>query len=273
MTPSAALEVHPDPATAGDALALRLLDGIRAARATGRRYLLGCPGGRSATAVYAGLARRIAADHIPIDHVVIVMMDEYVEQTSGSSVAVPATAAHSCRRFGRIEIVERLNAGSPAPISADQLWLPDVQRPRDYDAAIEAAGGIDHFILASGSGDGHVAFNGPGSSRASRTRVVELAEQTRRDNLRTFPSFGGLDDVPSHGITVGIATITELSAAATLVVHGAEKLTALARILAADDYDPDWPATVVHACQRATVLTDVPTLEQAEQGRSVTART
>ena len=263
MTEPAALEVFQDPVQAAVALARRILDGVQRARTESRRYLLGCPGGRSAAEVYAALAQQVARDEIPLDHLVIVMMDEYVLQQGSSPRPVADDLPHSCRRFGRVEIVQRLNAGTPAPIPDDQFWVPDPACPADYERLIVDAGGIDHFILASGSGDGHVAFNGPGSGRDSRTRVVELAEQTRRDNLRTFPSFAGLDAVPRHGVTVGIATIVEQSAAATLVIHGAEKRQALARILAVDDYDPTWPASVVHACRQATVLTDVSTLENA----------
>lgn len=265
MTVPATLEIRVDPATAGAALAERIVEGLLAARATGRRYLLGCPGGRSAAEVYHALARRVARQNLPLDQLVIVMMDEYVVGPPSSRQAVADRLPHSCRRFGRVEILQRLNAGASVPIPEDQLWVPDPACPEAYDAALTAAGGLDHFILASGSGDGHVAFNPPGSARDSRTRVVELAEQTRRDNLLTFPTFGGLEDVPTHGVSVGIATIVEQSAAATLIVHGQEKSRALNRILAVDDYDPLWPASVVHACRQATVLTDETTARQARQ--------
>lgn len=263
MTVPATLEIRADPATAGAALAERVIEGLLAARAAGRHYLLGCPGGRSAADVYEALARLVARQKLPLDHLVIVMMDEYVLGPAGSRQAVSDRLPHSCRRFGRVEILQRLNAGASVPIPEDQLWVPDPGSPDAYDAALTAAGGLDHFILASGSGDGHVAFNPPGSARDSHTRVVELAEQTRRDNQLTFPTFRGLADVPTHGVSVGIATIVEQSAAVTLVIHGEEKTKALSRILAVDDYDPSWPASVVHACRRATVLTDETTADRA----------
>ncbi len=272
MTGAAELEVHPGPEQAASSLADEVVSGVRAARSGGRRYLLGCPGGRSAAGFYTALADRIAAERVPIDHLVIVMMDEYVTVTDGVPHPVAADLAHSCRRFGRIEILEALNAGTDAPIPAEQLWVPDPQQPGRYDAEIAGAGGIDHFLLASGSGDGHVAFNPPGSPRDSRTRVIELAEQTRRDNLRTFPTFGGLADVPRHGVSVGIGTIIEQSAAATLIVHGPEKTAALARVLAVADYDPSWPASVVHACRQSRILTDADTLARAGRPAAGTAR-
>ncbi|RZI80073.1 MAG: glucosamine-6-phosphate deaminase, partial [Microbacterium sp.] len=73
----------------------------------------------------------------------------------------------------------------------------------DYEAAIEAAGGVDVQILGIGT-SGHIGFNEPGSSFASRTRVKTLIEQTRADNARFFDS---IDDVPVHCITQGLGTI------------------------------------------------------------------
>ena len=81
--------------------------------------------------------------------------------------------------------------------------MPDPADPEEYDKRIADVGGIDLFLLASGTSDGHVAFNPAGTPVGTRTRVVGLTEQTRRDNLTTFPTFGGLDEVPLYGVTVG----------------------------------------------------------------------
>ncbi len=88
------------------------------------------------------------------------------------------------------------------------------------------------------------------------SRVVELTEPTRRDNLQTFPTFGDLDDVPRYGVTVGIATIRELSRAAIMIVTGSHKQTAARRLAAADTYDPEWPATVLSDCAAPMLLAD-----------------
>ncbi len=73
-----------------------------------------------------------------------------------------------------------------------------------YEAAIAEAGGIDLQILGIGT-DGHIGFNEPGSSLASRTRIKTLTRQTRIDNARFFG--GDLDAVPTHCLTQGLATI------------------------------------------------------------------
>ena len=98
-------------------------------------------------------------------------------------------------------------------------------------------------------------MNGPGSARDSRTRVVELAESTRRDNLATFPQFASLDEVPTHGVTVGLATIAD-ARALRLVLHGADKRAATARLLALDRFDPTWPVSIVHDHPDAQILVD-----------------
>jgi len=76
---------------------------------------------------------------------------------------------------------------------------------RQYEDAIRPAGGIDLQVLGIGT-DGHIGFNEPTSSLASRTRLKTLTAQTRSDNAR---SFGGDDRVPHHVITMGIGTILE----------------------------------------------------------------
>jgi glucosamine-6-phosphate deaminase len=86
--------------------------------------------------------------------------------------------------------------------------------------------------------------------------VVELTEPTRRDNLQTFPTFRGLDQVPRHGVTVGIATIRELSRAAIMIITGGHKQTAARRLAAATSYDPSWPATVLSDCVSPMLLAD-----------------
>ena len=226
-----------------------------AARMAGRdRFLLGCPGGRSPKPVYAALARKTGLD---LSRLIIVMMDDYLTTEGGALTHVDGAAHYSCRRFARAEIQAVLNAGRRAThrIPDAQVWFPDPADPGDYDARIQTAGGIDFFLLASGASDGHVAFNPVGSRADSQTRIVELTEETRRDNLMTFPDFPGLDAVPRHGVTVGIATIAAARATG-MVVWGAGKRLAFRHLSAATGYDPAWPATVWAACPDATLYAD-----------------
>jgi len=218
----------------GEALADEIL--ARYERSEGA-FLLGCPGGRSLRTTYAALAARGAA----LDRLAVVTMDEYM--------GAPAAAHYSVRRFAFEEIAR------PLGIEPEQVWLPEPAFPDAYDDRIAAAGGIDLFLLASGASDGHVAFLPPGAPRDGRTSVLAIAESTRRDNLVTFPEFGALDEVPSHGVSVGLATIAA-ARALRLVLHGADKRSAAARLLALDGFDPSWPASIVHAHPDAEIWLD-----------------
>jgi glucosamine-6-phosphate deaminase len=200
--------------------------------------LLGCPGGRSLVSTY----RALAASGADLSRTTIVMMDEYVP-------VPPASAHYSCRGFALREIAR------PLRIPEENVWLPDPDDPGAYDERIAAAGGIDLFLLASGASDGHVAFLPPGSPLDRGTTVVRLAESTRRDNVATFPEFSSADDVPEHGVSVGLGTIRK-ARRVRMVVHGAHKRGAASRVRALDRFDPEWPASIVHACADAEILLD-----------------
>lgn len=255
--PAAPLRVLPTPEAVGDDLARRVLDAAERARARGDRFLLGCPTGRTPRPVFAAMARRLTETRQDLRHLVFVMMDEYLVPGPAGLTYAPADRPWSCHHFARSEIVGPLGAALPADRrpAADAVWFPDPADPAAYDRRVADAGGVDFFLLASGASDGHVAFNPPGSPRESRTRVIPLSESTRRDNLETFPAFGTLDAVPGHGVSVGVATIAE-SRAAAMVLLGAGKRHTLARIRAAERYEPEWPATLIHECAGAEIVAD-----------------
>jgi glucosamine-6-phosphate deaminase len=222
--------VFPDPEALGAALAADVAE-----RVDGRAFVLGCPGGRSLLTTYRALART-GAD---FSRLVVVMMDEYLP-------VPPTDAPHSSRGFAERELV------GPHGLRGDQVWLPDPERPYEYDERIARARGIDLFLLASGASDGHVAFIAPGSDPDAGTAVVALAETTRADNRATFPE---LKDVPREGVSVGLGTIRK-ARALRLVLHGREKRAAAARLLERDQVDPEWPATIVHDHDDAEIWLD-----------------
>ena len=94
---------------------------------------------------------------------------------------------------------------------------------RAYEEKIRASGGIDLQLLGIGT-DGHIGFNEPTSSLASRTRIKTLTSRTRRDNARFF---GSEEDVPFHVITMGIGTILE-TRKLVLLATGKNKAQAVA---------------------------------------------
>lgn len=251
-------QIFADSDRLGQYLATKLLAGIAAANAAGRRYLLGCPSGRTPKPVYAQMAAQLAARPQDLSTLVLAMMDEYVVSSlDGEPANAPDDAHFSCHRFARADIAELLNAPlhKDWQLPLDNIWFPDPAAPQAYDERIAEAGGVDYFILASGAGDGHVAFNPPGSAIDSGSRVVLLAEQTRRDNLLTFPDFRDVSEVPRQGVSVGVGTIAAAKAAGMLLI-GPGKREAFRRITAAAGYEPDWPATVIHLVAEPEILAD-----------------
>ncbi|MGB4186710.1 MAG: 6-phosphogluconolactonase, partial [Limnochordia bacterium] len=100
-----------------------------------------------------------------------------------------------------------------------------------YEEQIAAAGGIDIQVLGIG-GDGHWGFNEPGSSLASRTRVVALTQKTLDDNYESFYKKAGFtrDQMPKFAITMGIGTILE-ARSAIMLANGAHKAEIVAKAI------------------------------------------
>lgn len=95
---------------------------------------------------------------------------------------------------------------------------PDLEC-RIYEKMIEKAGGIDLQVLGLGI-NGHIGFNEPGSEGDSRTRMIELTQETREANMKYFDD--NLEKVPTHGLTMGIGTILE-AREIVMIVTGEKK--------------------------------------------------
>ena len=108
--------------------------------------------------------------------------------------------------------------------------------------------GIDLCILGIGS-NGHIAFNEPGSSFKSRTRVVDLSEQTIKDNSKHFDS---INDIPKQAITMGLGTIME-SKKIILIANGKHKLNIL-KVAMNGEVTEDVPASILQKHNDAEVF-------------------
>ncbi|HEY0246859.1 MAG TPA: 6-phosphogluconolactonase [Gryllotalpicola sp.] len=253
--------IFPTADAIGHAVASEIVIGLVEATAAGRPYVLGAPSGRTPRSTYRALADLLQGrTDVDVTRLQLVMMDDYVVREPGRRAfsRVRPELPYSCERFAREEILAPLAAvPGRTGVPERNLHLPDPADPAAYDELIAGLGGVDLFILATGASDGHVAFNPPGSAAASLTRVVELSEQTRRDNMLTFaPHFRRLEDVPRHGVTVGIETIRRHTRRAAMLAIGAGKQKAAAVIAAAEAYSPDWPATIVSECENPSLYLD-----------------
>ena len=139
---------------------------------------------------------------------------------------------YSYHSYMRKNLFDRVN------IYPDNCHFPF--RPAlSFEDKIDASKGIDLCILGIGS-NGHIAFNEPGSAFDSRTRVVELTEQTIQDNSKYFDS---VDDVPKQAITMGLRTIME-SKKIVLMVNGKHKLNIL-NVAMNGEVTEDVPASIL----------------------------
>ena len=120
---------------------------------------------------------------------------------------------------------------------------------RRYEAAVREAGGIDLCVLGIGR-NGHIGFNEPGALFGSRTRVVRLAESTRRVNAADFEA----DRAPERAITVGMATIFE-AREVLLLASGANKSEAVAAAVEGE-VSEEVPASMLGRHPDATLLLD-----------------
>ncbi|MCP2262931.1 glucosamine-6-phosphate deaminase [Promicromonospora thailandica] len=204
--------------------------------------VLGLATGSSPLAVYDELARR-HKDGLSFSRARAFMLDEYV--------GLPADHPERYRNVIEKEIASRVDFAPGAVQGPDGLADDLAAACAGYEAAIADAGGVDLQILGIGT-DGHIAFNEPGSSLASRTRIKTLTRQTREDNARFFG--GSVDDVPRHCLTQGLATIME-ARHLVLLASGRAKAEAVHQLVEGP-VSAMWPATIMQLHPHATVLVD-----------------
>jgi len=121
---------------------------------------------------------------------------------------------------------------------------------QEYEKMITDAGGIDLQVLGIG-GDGHIAFNEPGSSLGSRTRVKTLTQETIEDNARFFES---IDEVPKYAITMGVGTIMEAKIC-LLLANGTKKADVLAQAVEGP-ITAEVTASVMQLHRQALIIVD-----------------
>ncbi|MEE1928255.1 glucosamine-6-phosphate deaminase [Streptomyces sp. TRM 70351] len=230
--------IVPDAAAGGELVATAMADLL------GRKpdALLGVATGSTPLPVYRALAARVRAGEADVSRARICQLDEYV--------GLPAGHPESYRSVVLREVVEPLGL-SPDSFMGPDGGAEDVPAAcAAYDRALAEAGGVDLQLLGIGT-DGHIGFNEPCSSLASRTRIKTLTEQTRQDNARFFD---GIDDVPHHVITQGIGTILE-ARHLVLLATGEAKAEAVA-LAVEGPVAAVVPASALQLHPHATVVVD-----------------
>jgi glucosamine-6-phosphate deaminase len=205
--------------------------------------VLGLATGSSPLALYNELALRYAAGQVSFAQAKAFMLDEYV--------GLPAEHPERYRNVIEREIAARVDFAPGAVQGPDGLATDLPAACRAYDQAIRDAGGVDLQILGIGS-DGHIAFNEPGSSLASRTRLKTLTRQTIADNARFFG--GDPAAVPRHVLTQGLGTIMEAKHL-VLMALGRHKAEAIHHMVEGG-VSAMWPGSLLQFHPHVTVLVD-----------------
>jgi len=222
------------------------------------KLVLGCPGGRSLKKTYYYLGILSFKLKISLDKLTIIMMDEYVVKRKNKYFLANPKSHYSCVRFSKNVIKKLLNykKNKINSLKNNNILFPSVNYPNNYDKIIKNLGGIDIFLLASGSSDGHVAFNNEYSTANQITHITKLSISTRSDNMKTFSQFNNLSEVPKFGLTVGLKTISSLSKSAILVMTGKEKHTAFEKISSLNKFNKSWPASIIYSCKNKKIYID-----------------
>lgn len=152
-----------------------------------------------------------------------------------ATLAASGASFEKAAAFNACEYVGEAAQGAQSQRAVMQALLYDktpfaaVHTPEadaDYDAEIQAAGGLDLVLLGIGE-RGHVAFDEPGASFGSRTCVTKLADVTR---AAIADAFGGVEQTPTQGVTMGIGTILDAKTI-LLVATGKDKANAVQKTL------------------------------------------
>ena len=184
-----------------------------------RPFVLGCPTGSWPVITYKRLVELYTAGKVSFKHVVTFNMDEYV--------GLPREHPESYHSFMWENLFRHVDI-QPQNVHILDGNAPDLDAEcKRYEKQIAEAGGIELFLAGIGP-DGHIAFNEPGSSLSSRTRVKTLAQETVVANARFFG--GELSAVPRMALTVGVATVLDAKEV-LVIITGTHKAYALAKCI------------------------------------------
>lgn len=206
-------------------------------------FVLGLPTGSTPLGVYRELVKLHKEGRLSFRNVVTFNMDEY----AGLPEDHPQSYHYFMQEnlFGHVDIrMENINIpDGNAKDLQKECW--------EYEQKIKQAGGIDLFLGGIGE-DGHIAFNEPGSSLSSRTRVKTLTQDTRAINARFFD--GKVDQVPKTALTVGVGTVMDAHEV-IILVSGIKKARAL-RMMVEEGVNHMWTSSMLQLHPHGIVVCD-----------------
>ena len=204
--------------------------------------VLGLATGGTPVGMYRELIRMHREEGLDFSRVRTFNLDEYV--------GLPPDHPQSYRYFMDKNLFDHINIDKSNTQVPDGMASDLEAHCAEYEERIRAAGGIDLQLLGIGS-NGHIAFNEPGSPFDSRTRVVELAESTIRDNARFFDR---PEDVPRKAVSMGLGTIME-AREIVLLASGENKADAVAKAVEGPVTE-EVPASILQRHPNVTFVID-----------------
>ncbi len=237
-------------ANVGQWAARHIVDRINAFQPTADKpFILGLPTGSTPLEAYKALIEMHKSGQVSFKHVVTFNMDEYV----GLPTEHPEsyyTFMYS-NFFNHVDIphenINLLNGNAP-DIDAEC---------HRYEEKIKSYGKINLFMGGVGN-DGHIAFNEPGSSLASRTRIKTLTQETRRANSRFFDN--DIEQVPRYALTVGVGTLLDAEEVMILVI-GHNKALAL-QAAVEGNVNHMWTISCLQLHAKAIMVCDEPSTSE-----------
>ncbi|MBM4167704.1 MAG: glucosamine-6-phosphate deaminase [Ignavibacteria bacterium] len=212
--------IHPDYTTLSKWTAYYIAQKIKSSNPTPeKKFVLGLPTGSSPIGTYRELVKLCQEGKVSFKNVVTFNMDEYV--------GLPEDHPESYHYFMWHHLFSHVDIPKENVHILDGNAKDLEKECHDYEEAIRRAGGIDLFLGGIGA-DGHIAFNEPGSSLSSRTRIKTLTYDTRVANSRFFGN--DPNKVPKTALTVGVATVMD-AREVVIIINGIAKARALQKVV------------------------------------------
>ena len=217
---------------------------INHAKATAQKsYVLGLPTGSSPIGTYKELVNLHKQGKVSFENVVTFNMDEYV--------GIAEDHPQSYHYFMHYHLFDHVDI-KPENINILNGNAPDLQAEcESYEEKIKAVGGIDLFLGGIGP-DGHIAFNEPGSSLASRTRIKTLTYDTIIANSRFFDN--DVNKVPKTVLTVGVGTLMD-ARKLLIIISGYRKARALQKVVE-EGVNHMWTVSMLQLHRKGMIVCD-----------------
>ncbi|MDF7670577.1 glucosamine-6-phosphate deaminase [Orbaceae bacterium ESL0721] len=213
-----------------------------------RPFLLGLPTGSSPLVMYQQLIKQYQAGNVSFKHVVTFNMDEYV--------GIPEDYPQSYHRFMYDNFFNHVDIDKKNINILDGNATDIEAECQKYENKIRSYGKINIFVGGVGQ-DGHIAFNEPGSSLASRTRIKTLTMDTRIANSRFFDN--DVKKVPSQALTIGVATLMDAKEVLLLVCGHSKSLALQAAVEGAINHL--WTVSALQMHPKSIIVCDEPSTE------------